>query len=103
MGHGLFHLIWGVTLFCLYLSLAGLLTPLMRVTPPLAPSQTYALIADGEVVSFLPYLPKTKQKWSIVKKAQWITFVISGGVQACTFFWGIYCTQHMPLGEKHRL
>ena len=99
MEESLFHLLWGVTLFCLSLSLCSLVGPLMRVTAPLPPSQAYALIVVGEVVSFLPYFPKIKQKWSITRRAQWITFILFGGVLACNFIWGIYCAQHMPLGE----
>ena len=95
------HLFWGVSLFILYVLLAAMVAPLMaliRVSAPLAPSQTFALLAVGELVSFLPFLGAAKRCWSIETRAEWITFTLFGAVLACNFSWGIYCCQHMPLG-----
>ena len=92
------HLLWGIVLFCLYTVIASLVTPLMRAAAPLAPSQTYALIFVGEIVSFAPYLGIARRKWSIKRKAEWITFIVFGVILATTFLYGIYCAQHMPLG-----
>ena len=92
------HLFWGVSLFILYVLLAAMVAPLIRVSAPLAPSQTFALLAVGELVSFLPFLGAAKRCWSIETRAEWITFTPFGAVLACNFSWGIYCCQHMPLG-----
>ena len=61
----LFHLFWGVTLFGLYVVLASIVAPLMRITAPLTLAQAYAIFNVGEVVSFLPLIPTTKRRWSI--------------------------------------
>ena len=95
----MYHLFWGVTLFSLYTVLMAKVATLMRLSPPLLPSQTYALIFVGEICSFAPFIPAAIRRWSINKKAEWISFLLFSSAMACSFIWGIYCTQRMPLGE----
>ncbi len=92
------HLFWGVLLFTLYLLKAAMLTPLMRTAAQLQPSQTYALMAAGEVVSFLPNVGIIKRQWSIRKRVEWITFILFGAMLSSNVICVIYCSQHMPLG-----
>ena len=98
MSKSLNHLFWGVSLFTLYLLMAAMVTPLMRTAAPLQPSQTYALIAVGELVSFLPNIGITKRQWSIRKRVEWITFTLFSAMLSSNFVCVIYCSQHMPLG-----
>ena len=100
MRESLFHLLWGVVLYSLYIMLAAMVSPLMRVCSPLAPSQTYALICVGEIISFIPYLKIAKEKWSIKTKSEWLTFAIFGLILASNFVFGIYSSQNMPLGTN---
>ena len=93
------HLLWGVTLFTLYIVLSAMVAPLMRLSAPLAPSQTFALLTLGEFLSFLPCLGIAKRQWSIKKWQEWVTFALLGVVLACNFAVNIYCSQNMPLGK----
>ena len=93
------HLLWGVALFTLYIVLSGMVAPLMRLSAPLKPSQTFALLFVGEFVSFLPSIGSAKRNWSLTKWGELITFALLGCVLACNFAWGIYCSQNMPLGK----
>ena len=96
------HLLWGVTLFTLYIVLWAMVAPLMRLSAPLAPSQTFALLTLGEFLSFLPCLGIAKRQWSIKKWQEWVTFALLGVVLACNFAVNIYCSQNMPLGKGKR-
>ena len=92
------HLLWGVVLFTLYIVLSAMVAPLMRLSSPLAPSQTFALLFLGEFVSFLPFLSLARRQWNITKWTEWIVFSIFGCALAGNFAAHIYCAQNMPLG-----
>ena len=64
------HLFWGVTLYTLYRILFATVASLMRLTPPLLPSQTYALIFVGEVVSFAPFTYTAYRQYTMVQNGQ---------------------------------
>ena len=55
MASGLYHLLWGVVLYSCFMFLLALVASLMRFAAPLAPSQTYALMSIGEIVSLAPF------------------------------------------------
>ena len=94
----LFHLFWGVTLYTLYTILMAMNASLMRLSPPLLPSQTYALIFVGQFVSFAPFTLHAYRQWRITKTNEWIVQSVLGIVMACSYIYVLYCTTHMPLG-----
>ena len=55
MPSGLYHLLWGVVLYSCYMFLVALVASLMRFSAPLAPSQTFALMSVGEILSLAPF------------------------------------------------
>ena len=94
----LHHLFKGVILYTVYMVLCAMVSSLMRFAAPLMPSQAYALIFVGEVISLVPFSVTAKNNWSLKTKTEGIAFSVWSCVLACSYVWLIYCTKNMPLG-----